>query len=267
MLRKACLICFNRNFVGYMRLSLFLLLLMGSGIQLFAQTKTVQGFVVDKDSKLRLAKVYIYNPANDDDGIYNNNKGEFTVKSKVGDTIFAALSGYGMDTVVYKGQSAIIFQLKSLSIKLKEVQIYGKPLTPTAQYSRTLQEYKSSLAKGSTKDLLNLSTRGAGLGIDAIYSLLSRQGKNARHLQAILEHDYREAIIDFRFRPDYVKAITLANDAELIDFMLQYRPTYQFTLTASDYLFVQFIKNSFASYKRNPAMFRLPKLNRTSYQN
>jgi hypothetical protein len=248
-----------------MKLSLFLLLLMSLSVQLIAQTKTVQGFVIDKDSKLRLARVYIYNPANDE-GIYNNNKGEFTTKAKVGDTIFAALSGYGMDTVVYKGQSAIFFQLKSLSIKLKEVQIYGKPLTPAAQYSKTLKEYNAALAKGSTKDLLNLSTRGAGLGIDAIYSLLSRQGKNARHLQAILERDYKEAIIDFRFRADYVKAVTGANDTELKDFMLQYRPTYQFTLTASDYLFVQFIKNSFASYKRNPAMFRLPKLTLPSYQ-
>ena len=249
-----------------MKLSGLILLLMSCCVQLFGQTRTVQGFVVDKDSKLRLAKVYIYNPGNDE-GIYNNNKGEFTTKAKVGDTLFAALGGYGMDTVIYKGQSAILFQLKSLSIKLKEVQIYGKTLTPAEQYSKTLQEYKYALDKGSSKDLLNLGSRGVGLGIDAIYNLLSREGKNARHLQAILERDYKEAIIDYRFRPDYVKAITAANDTELHDFMLQYRPTYQFTLTASDYSFVQFIKNSFASYKRNPSAFRLPKLTRLAYQN
>jgi hypothetical protein len=249
-----------------MKFSAFVLLLYCCCTQLLAQTKNVQGFVVDKDSKLRLAKVYIYNPSIDE-GIYNNNKGEFTMKAKVGDTIFAALSGYGMDTVVYKGQNAILFQLKSLSIKLKEVQIFGKPLTPAEQYSKTIKEYKYQLDKGSGKDWLNLSPRGVGIGIDAIYNLLSRQGKNARHLQGILEHDYREAIIDFRFRPEYVKAITGANETELQDFMSQYRPTYQFTLTATDFAFVQFVKNSFASYKRNPAMFRLPKLNRFAYQN
>jgi hypothetical protein len=247
-----------------MKFSTFIFLLIICCAQLFAQTKPVQGFVVDKDSKLRLAKVYIYNPSNDDDGIYNNNKGEFITKAKVGDTIFAALSGYGMDTVVYKGQSAVIFQLKSLSIKLKEVQIYGKILTPAEQYSSKLKEYKYAIDKGSTKDMLNFGPRGVGLSIDAIYNLLSKQGKNARHLQAILEHDYHEEIIDYRFRPDYVKAITGANDTELNDFMLQYRPTYQFTLTASDYSFVLFIRNSFASYKRNPTIFRLPKLLRLS---
>lgn len=249
-----------------MKFSGLLLLLLGYWASLFAQSKTVPGFVVDKESKLRLAKVYIYNPATDE-GIYNNNKGEFNINAKPGDTIFAALSGYGMDTVIFKGQSAIIFQLKSLSIRLKEVPIYGKALTPAEQYEKNRKEYKSALDRGSTKDLLNLSSRGVGLGIDAIYNLLSRQGKNARHLQAILERDYREQIIDFRYRPAYVQAVTGANDTELQDFMLQYRPTYQFTLTASDYAFVQFIRNSFSSYKRNPAMFRLPKLNRLALQN
>jgi hypothetical protein len=249
-----------------MKLLGFFLWLTLSVTQLFAQTKSVQGFVVDKDSKLRLAKVYVYNPGNDE-GIYNNNKGEFTLKAKVGDTLFAALTGYAMDTVVYKGQSAILFQLKSLAIKLKEVQIYGKTLSPSDQYGKTLREYKYALDKGSSKDLLNLGSRGVGLGIDAIYNLLSRQGRNARHLQTILERDYREAIIDYRFTPEAVKGITAASDAELNDFMLQYRPTYQFTLTASDYAFVQFVKSSYAAYKRNPSIFRLPKLPRLSTEN
>ncbi len=245
-----------------MRFSTLLLFFLCCNLTLLAQTRKVQGFVVDLDSKLRLAKVYIFNPANDDDGLYNNNKGEFITTAKVGDTIFAALSGYAMDTIVYKGQNSILFQLKSLSIKLNEVKVMGKAPTPAELYTKNLREYKSTLAKGSSRDLLNLGQGGVGLGIDAIYALLSKQGRNARHLQNVLEKDYHEAIIDYRFRPEYIKAVTGANDTELKDFMLQYRPTYQFTLAASDYAFVLFVKNSFASYRHNPAMFRLPKLNR-----
>lgn len=225
----------------------------------YGQNPTVQGFVIDKDSKARLAKVYIYNPANDE-GIYNNLKGEFTVKAKVGDTIFAALSGYAMDTVVYKGKGAIVLQLKSLAIRLNQVEIYGKTPSPQEQRAKTIREYKYALDRGSTKDLLNLGLGGVGLGIDAIYNLLSRQGKNARHLQAIIEKDYREAIIDYRYKPEYVKSVLGFPPVDINDFMVQYRPTYQFVLTASDYAFVQFIKNSYNSYKRNPGLFRLPKL-------
>ncbi|WP_225872739.1 hypothetical protein [Pedobacter frigoris] len=228
-------------------------------MNLYAQTGTVQGFVVDKDSKLRLAKVYMYN-ASKDEGIYNTPKGEFALKASVGDTLFAILQGYAVDTLVYKGQKSVYFQLKSLGINLREVSIIGKKMTPKEQYDKTFKEYKYALDKGKAKDLLNLGLGGAGLGIDAIYNLLSREGKNARRLQKILERDYREAIIDYRFKPDYVKSVLQIGDYEAEDFMSQYRPSYEFTLSASDYAFVVFLKNSYASYKRNPEAFRLPPL-------
>jgi hypothetical protein len=158
-----------------------------------AQKKPVQGFVIDKESKQRLAKVYIYN-SHDDEGLYNNNKGEFSTQASVGDTLFAALQGYGVDTLIYKGNNAIYFQLKPLAIQLREVSIIGSSVTPKERYDQTLREYKYATDRGSAKDLLNLNSRGAGLGIDAIYNLLSRKGRNARHLQAILERDYKEQV-------------------------------------------------------------------------
>ena len=230
-----------------------------SALSVFAQQKTVPGFVVDKETKLRLAKVYIYNSAIDE-GFYNNTKGEFAATVKLGDTLFAALSGHAMDTVVYRGQSAIVFQLRSLGIRLKEVSIYGKAKTPQDLYKSKLEEYKYKLDKGSSKDLLNLGPGGVGLGIDAIYNLLSREGKNARQLQKILEKDYKDQVIDYRYRPDYVRALIDIKEENVQDFMSQYRPTYQFVLNASEYAFIQFVKNSYASYKRNPSMFRMPRL-------
>jgi hypothetical protein len=236
-----------------------LLMLFFFTLNAFAQSSTVQGFVVDKDSKLRLAKVYIYNSGNDE-GIYNTPKGEFKIKASVGDTLFAVLQGYAVDTVILKGQASLYFQLKSLGINLKEVSISGRRRSPREQHEETLKEYQYKLEKGKAKDLLNVGMGGVGLGIDAIYNLLSREGKNARHLQKLLERDYREAIIDFRFKPEYVRQVLRIGDYELEDFMQQYRPTYDFVLAASDYAFVVFLKNSYASYKRNPAAFRLQPL-------
>jgi hypothetical protein len=221
-----------------------------------AQKRTVQGFVIDKESKQRLAKVYIYNSHNDD-GLYNNNKGEFTTQASVGDTLFAALQGYGIDTMVYKGNNAIYFQLKPLAIQLREVSITGSLITPRERYDQSLREYKYATDRGSSKDLLNLNSRGVGLGIDAIYNLLSRKGRNARHLQAILERDYREQIIDYRYNAAFVGRALRIKDFELKDYMQQYRPSYDFVLTASDYAFIVFLRNNYASYKRNPKALRL----------
>ncbi len=224
-----------------------------------AQQVPIKGFVIDKESKARLAKVYIYN-ASSADGFFNNLKGEFTQVAKVGDTLFAALSGYAVDTLIVKNQGTLVFQLKPLSIRLNEVTIQGKKLSPQEQYAKSLQEYRYALVQGNTKDLFTIGSAGAGLSIDAIYNLLSRKGKNARYLQSILEKDYKEAIIDYRFNPEFVKSTLGHSNFDIKDFMLQYRPTYQFVLTASDYAFSQFVRNSYNSYKRNPNILRLPKL-------
>jgi hypothetical protein len=178
----------------------------------------------------------------------------------VGDTLFAALQGYGVDTVIYKGNSSIYFQLKSLAIQLREVAITGSSITPRERYDKTLREYRYATELGSSKDLLNLSSRGVGLGIDAIYNLLSRRGRNARHLQAILERDYKQEIIDYRFNANFVSKALRISGFELQDYMQQYRPSYEFVLAASDYEFIVLVRNNFASYRRNPKALRLQQL-------
>jgi hypothetical protein len=241
-----------------MKLYLLLFLCFLSGIAA-AQQKPLKGFVIDKKSKQRLAKVYVYN-SRTDEGLYNNSKGEFSTQASVGDTLFAALQGYGVDTVIYKGNSAIYFQLKSLAIQLREVAITGSSITPRERYDKTLREYKYATELGSSKDLLNLSSRGVGLGIDAIYNLLSRRGRNARHLQAILERDYKQEIIDYRFNANFVSKALRISGFELQDYMQQYRPSYEFVLAASDYEFIVLVRNNFASYRRNPKALRLQQL-------
>lgn len=244
-------------------MKLFILLFFLSAFAFIssAQTKHVQGFVVDRVSKQRLAKVYIYNSHNDE-GLYNNNKGEFSTQASVGDTLFAALEGYGVDTLVYKGNNAIYFQLRPLAIQLREVAILGRTLNPNPKdhYDQTLKDYKYATDRGSSRDLLNLNSRGVGLGIDAIYNLLSRKGRNARHLQAILERDYKEEVIDYRYNAKFVGRALRIKGFELEDYMQQYRPSYDFVLMASDYAFIVFLRNNYASYKRNPRALRLQPL-------
>jgi hypothetical protein len=242
-----------------MKLSVLLILFFTICGIAAAQQKPVQGFVIDKDSKLRLAKVYIYNSRNDE-GLYNNSKGEFATKAAVGDTLFAVLQGYGLDTIIYHGSNTVYFQLKSKAIQLKEVSIIGSKLTPKEWYDQSQKEYKYATDRGSSRDLLNLNSRGVGLGIDAIYNLLSRKGRNARHLQEIMDRDYKEQIIDYRYNPAYVGKVLRIKDFELQDFMQQYRPSYDFALSASDYAFVVFLRNNYAAYKRNPGTFRLKPL-------
>lgn len=243
---------------------IFLSILVLLWFPFFGNAQTVQGFVLNKENKLRLAKVYIYN-SRTDVGIYNNAQGEFTIPVQKGDVLIAALEGYMVDTITYTGQTAVYFQLQPLAIQIKQVDISLSRATPEEQRAKTLREYKYAIDRGSTKNVFTMSNGVAGIGIDALYNLVSREGKNARRLQQILERDYHESLIDFRYRPEMVSRILGIHGFELQDFMVQFRPTYLFTMNANEYTFTQFIKNSYATYKRAPAAYRLPPLSNVPY--
>jgi len=230
--------------------------------KLFAQSGQVQGIVFDKDSKQRLSRVYIYN-LRTHKGFYNNGKGEFYTNAVAnGDTLIAALQGYLVDTVRVQSSTAI-FYLKRLSILLRDVVINDTIRSPKDRYKSNQEAYKDIYRKGNPGDLIRIGGAngvGAGLSVDALWSLLSREGKNARYLQKILERDYHEMIIDYRFTKRLVSSVTGLSDKELQDFMEQYRPSYYFVLDANDYNLIAYIKESYKRYKANPAANRLPPL-------
>ena len=243
---------------------LFFFLFLCFTQRVFSQEKQVQGIVFDSDSKQRLSRVYIYNTRTHK-GFYNNIKGEFTTTAKAGDILVAALQGFAVDTVTVRSQSAVLFYLKRTGVLLKEVSIRDTSLSAKERLRRNQEEFKDAYRKGNTKDILQIGGAngqgGAGLGIDAIWSLLSREGRNARYLQKIIEADYRDQIIRYRFSQSLVSRVTGLTDEEtLSDFMLQYKPSYNFILEASDYVLIGFIRNSFERYKRKPGANRLPPL-------
>jgi len=224
---------------------------------LWAQEE-INGIVYDKDTKQRVATVYIYN-TNNDMGTFNNLKGEFHLKVSPGDVLIAATEGYFPDTVSVKGEETILLYLKRSSILLKEVTILARK-SPQENLDQKKEDYNTAYRDGDPGSLLSVGNSGAGLSIDALYSLISRKGKNARYLQEIIERDYQDDIIDYRFTPELVRANTGLKGESLNDFMLQYRPSYYFVLSSNDYSLALYIRSSYNDYKKNPHARRLPPL-------
>ncbi len=231
--------------------------------KLLGQEKQIQGIVFDRGSKQRLTRVYIYN-LRTSKGFFNNSKGEFTTTAQQGDILVAALQGYGVDTLSVKNQNTILFYLKRTSIQLPQVNVYDSLKSPKSKLKQTQKEYKDAYTKGSLKDALKIGGSngggGTGLGIDMLYNLLSKEGRNARKLQEIIERDYREDIINYRYTPGLVSCATGLSGEKLRDFMQQYRPGYNFIIEANDYELISFIKVNYGRYLQNPAAFRLSPL-------
>lgn len=234
-----------------------------TGTRLLGQDKPMQGIVFDSDTKQRLTRVYIYNTRTGT-GFYNTTKGEFKTNASEGDILVAALQGYGVDTLSVKAENTILFYLKRNSILLQEVIVRDTLRSPDDQLKQTQKEYKDAYTKGTVKDVFTTGGSngggGAGLSINALYSLLSKEGRNARLLQKIIERDYRDAIIEYRYTRTLISSVTELSTEKLTDFKQQYKPGYYFILEANDYELIEYIKHSYQRYLQNPSAYRLQPL-------
>lgn len=233
----------------------FIGLLTFYGLFGFAQQK-IEGIVFDAQTKQRVSKVYLYNTSIDT-GVYNNLKGEFSISAHPGDVLLVAAQGYFADTVKVTDKPVVALYLERSSIWLKDVYVFGQK-SPEEMLEEKKEAFPSIFEE--RQGLLTAGHTGAGLSIDALYSLISREGRNARNLRRIIERDYKEAIIDYRFSKSMVAAATGLRGNELEEFMFNFRPSYYFILSANDYKLGQYIKRCYEEYKRNPGFRRVEPL-------
>lgn len=217
-----------------------------------------EGIVFDNYTTQRVPRVYIYNTANDAMK-YNDKRGEFKLAATVGDTLIAVAKGYHPDTLIVKDSPVIIFKLNRATIWLDEVSIIARK-SPREILESRKQEYRDAYRKGDPGSIFSTGPTGSGISIDALFSLLSREGKNARYLQELIQREYENNVIDSRFTADVVRSLTNLSGTTLDDFMQQYRPSYFFIQQASDYALGRYIQSSYDSYRRNPGIYRLPPL-------
>jgi len=244
------------SFTVLKQLISIIFLLLNSGFVLAQQE--ISGIIYDQDTKQRVAKVYVYN-TNNDQGVFNNLKGEFKLQAKPGDVLIAATEGYFPDTLRVQEENILVLYIKRSSIMLREVSIVARK-SPEEILAQKKEDYNVAYRRGDPGSLISTGHSGAGLSIDALYSILSREGKNARYLQEIIERDYQNDIIDYRYTAELVHANTGLEGDALKDFMEQYRPSYYFILESNDYELAVFIRNNYRQYSRNPHARRLPPL-------
>jgi hypothetical protein len=99
----------------------------------------------------------------------------------------------------------------------------------------------------------------AGLDLDALINMFNFK-KNRRMLafQKRLIEDEQDKFIDHRFTRYIVKKITGLTGDEEDNFMLRFRPSYEFTKISTDYEFYDYIKLAYQDYKSERSYHRLP---------
>jgi hypothetical protein len=178
----------------------------------------------------------------------------FSIAAEKGDTLVTIMLNYKTDTLVYNQQDELIIQLKQTSRMLKEVVVNDTLSTPLKIYDQNKKEYSDIYWKGDKSKMVSVSVGtipGVGLNIDKLYSALSKQGHDARRLQRDFVQDYRTSVVDQRFNKTMVSKVTGYKGQKLDDFIVKYKPSYDYVIKATDYDLVQYIKRKMAAGSNN----------------
>jgi hypothetical protein len=116
-------------------------------------------------------------------------------------------------------------------------------------YARIFNFHRPNL-----ESMTSIGPSGAGIDINELIRLFQFQkNKSSVRFQERLLQQEQDKFIDHRYTKGLVRRLTNLTDAELDKFMTLYRPSYEYTLYASDYDFQLYIKTMYEQYSKRKA--------------
>jgi hypothetical protein len=138
---------------------------------------------------------------------------------------------------------------------MREVRIKTRNYKEDSVQNRRDYAKVFNFQRPSLGTMTSISGAGVGFDVQEIIRLFQfRKNKSMEKFRERLEQEERDKFIDRRFSRGLVKRLTgVEKEEELADFMQKYRPTFEFTVSTSDYEFQYFIKIAYQEYKKGRA--------------
>ncbi|MGJ1205583.1 hypothetical protein [Sphingobacterium lactis] len=228
-----------------------------SPILLHAQQR-LEGIVYDAETKRRLGEVQVRNLTTQK-YIFNDARGEFKTNVSTGDILVFRKAGYFPDTLHYNNQQALIINLREDVKSIEAVTVVGRR-DPDEVLKEIKAEYRKAFELATPGEAFSVGMTGAGLNINTLYNLVSKEARNARRFTGFIEKLHEENIVDFRFTPELVRNLIGLEGDDLKAFMQLFRPSYEFVSKASYYQMVQYIKSKYEVFKLHPNLRPLREL-------
>jgi hypothetical protein len=232
---------------------LLLLLVLLTGINAFGQKIT--GFVIDKTTKQPLSGALVSLGSSH---TFTNISGAFEITTpSVHDSLKVTHFAYKSYTVaIAKGITTLHIELEPRVTKLNEVTVHG-----SRDFKQDSIENRNAYAKQFNYTGPKVMDAFTGNGdkqpgdIISINPLLLVAALTKKSLpeykfKKMLISDEHEQYVDEHFNKGIVSRITGLKGDTLSVFLTQYRPKYEFVLTATDYDMEVYIKESFKKFKK-----------------
>lgn len=225
--------------------------------------RQLEGIVFDKESKDRLGEVLIYNLKTRDKA-FNNHRGEFRIHVNEADTLVFLKYGFFSDTLVVSNRDVLIHSMLRDYTQIEPVDVYARR-SPEQILEQAKKDYDKAYKLADPGSLLSVGPTGAGLSIGALYSYISREARNARRFTEYMNTVYKENVIDSKFTPDLVQSLVGLQGQRLHNFMVRFRPSYEFIMQASHYELTEYIKSKYNLFKMFPDLRPLPELPKVDF--
>ena len=141
--------------------------------------------------------------------------------------------------VTYKGKYSL----------MKEVTVFSRSYRQDSMENRRTYASIFNYQKPGIKT--NMSPDGmVGADPNEIINMFRfKRNRNLRKFQLRLEEEEKEKYVSYRFNKIFVRRITQLQGTQLDNFLLIYRPNYEFTSQADELTFNQYILNCSYEYK------------------
>ncbi len=222
-------------------------------VLLFAQTK-LTGTAYDAEKRTKLKLVFVNNLTQKEVD-HSGQKGDFEVKAELGDLIVFTCPGFESDTLIVENLSPKLVLLRPSLIVLDEVIVKAK-----ATRSENFKESYASAYSAATTNVLSKD------GNVSLYNLFSKESKQKRSFQKLINSELNEKLIDQKFNKELVADLTKLKGQLLEDFMSFFRPTYSEITVMDEVALRTYVVNSYNNYIKLPPESRIyPPLPKTSF--
>jgi hypothetical protein len=155
---------------------------------------------------------------------------------------------YPVLKIIDVNQFDIALRLKSAvmqEVRIRSHSYRMDSLQNRKDYAKVFDFHRPNVAS-----MTSIGPTGAGIDLDELIRVFQfRKNKSMEKFKERLEEQERQKFIDHRFNKALVKRLTNLDGSDLDVFMLRYRPSYVYALTATEYDFQLYIKKCFELYK------------------
>ena len=170
--------------------------------------------------------------------------GNFSIVVKNGDLLTISKEGYDKTRIRIVNEKRPTYYKLHLDKTIAHLDVRGH-LLPYQKDSIEYYELYSTTLNGAKKGD-NYATGMGNISLDA----LSKQNRDRWAFQAMYDKWQKDKYIDFVFNKELVQKITYLEGEDLRRFMDYYRPSYTFLRSATEYEYLNYIKQSYIHFQK-----------------